>query len=688
MQPILDALRSGAHAEALSLATAAVDAQPDDAQALRALALAQRASGDGAGARASIERAIALAPDDADLHFQLGGFLLGDRDLAAAAEALATTIRVDPNQYGAYFLQAQMAIARRDLAEAERICRLAARVAPDHPWQRVLEGTLALRRGDHDTALAQLGRASEQAPDDVQVRYALGFAYLAKGHLAFAEQAFRGVLAQAPTMTTLCGLIASLLVRQGRPGEAAEALAPLLEERGPRASTLHAYAGELELAAGRLERADTHLRTALAADPGNGRALAAMVEVWRRQGDADGARGALDAALATSPGVEALWRARLSFETAGSGGAEAVVERWQATAPTSVAALEARMAQRDATGDAAGAESTARSIVDLRPGHGPAQARIFGALVERDPGAAVPHVEALLAGAVPGEPRRLLRTWLALAHDRAGHPREAVASWLANQAEVALQRLPLPHLAPEPGAWPARAREPEGHPQAVFLAGAPGSLVERVAAVLAAASSGFRADRLGASPPDDAFQNMRTPAGLAQGDVEPAAVVASWRAQLPARGIQGEIVDWLLWWDNALAIALRPGLPEAMLILALRDPRDMLLDWLAFGSPTPLAMASIEGAAVWLSGQLEQVVRLQDEDLCRHRVLRLDGIEGDPAAIAAVLGTALGTTLPVPPVAALGGSRLPSGHWRRYEDALAPAFSTLAPVARRLGYDT
>ena len=48
------------------------------------------------------------------------------------------------------------------------------------------------------------------------------------------------------------------------------------------------------------------------------------------------------------------------------------------------------------------------------------------------------------------------------------------------------------------------------------------------------------------------------------------------------RGIaNGQVFDWLLWWDNALLRALRPHLPEALLMVAVRDPRDMLLDWLA-----------------------------------------------------------------------------------------------------------
>jgi hypothetical protein len=40
----------------------------------------------------------------------------------------------------------------------------------------------------------------------------------------------------------------------------------------------------------------------------------------------------------------------------------------------------------------------------------------------------------------------------------------------------------------------------------------------------------------------------------------------------------GQVFDWLLWWDNALLHALRPQLPEVVVMFALRDPRDMLLE--------------------------------------------------------------------------------------------------------------
>ena len=93
----------------------------------------------------------------------------------------------------------------------------------------------------------------------------------------------------------------------------------------------------------------------------------------------------------------------------------------------------------------------------------------------------------------------------------------------------------------------------------------------------------------------------------------------------------GEIVDWLLWWDNALLHALRPHLPQATVLVAIRDPRDMLLDWLAFGSPAPLRIENPKRAASWLAHSLGHLVRLHEQGLQPHALLRLDDIDTDPA---------------------------------------------------------
>lgn len=684
---ILDALRRGANDEALRTAAEVVTAEPTDARAHRLLAMAQRANDQHEAARGSLDRAIALAPDDADLHFDRAGMLLDARDLDAAQAALAQTVELDPNQFGAYILQAQLALGRSDLDEAERLARLAGRIAPEHPWLAAVEGTVALRRGDADAALALLSKASEQAPDDAQVRYALGFAYLAKQHYAFAEQAFRGVLEKTPDATSLHGLIADLLRRQGRHAEAADELAPLLADEKRVTPALQRLAGELELVAGRLERALPLLRESLAAQPRDPRTIQALVEAWRRTGDVEQARNTLDAALATSPDVDALWRARLMFETIGSDDAEDWVARWAAASPDSVPALEAQMAQHAARDRSDESEAIAKRLVELSPGHGMAETRLIEAKLQRDPAEAIAHIDDLIARSESEESKRLLRTWLALAHDRAGHVAEAVAIWAATNAEVAPSRPELPEATAPRETWPELAPVAgDVRPQA-FLIGAPGSMVERVAAVLGGSVESFRADRFGQSPPTDALQSFHTPRSLASGEIDTASVADSWRAQLPARGVDdGEIIDWLPYWDNALLTVLREQLPHVLLLVAMRDPRDMLLEWLAYSAPMPYRIESPVAAAQWLLIELSHIALLHEQDLIRHRLVRIDDSIDDPPAVARALGEALNTTLPEPPETAFGMPHFAPGHWRAYAEPLAEAFALLTPVARRLGY--
>lgn len=685
-EQILEALSRGANGDALATARDYVATSPNDPEAQRLLSLAEGANGDLAAAQASIERAIALAPDNADLHFQRAGLLLGAQQVDVAQESLRTSVELDPNQFRAYILQAQLAIGRNDLEEAARLARLAARIDPEHPWLRTVEGMLALRTGDLDTAVAVLSRAADAAPDDIQPRYALGFAYLAKGHLAFAEQAFRGVMAKLSDAGMLRALVAELVWRQGHPAAAADELAPLLADPATATPNLRRYAGELQLAAGRNELALPLLRKALAADPADPRTLAAITEAWRRLGRADDARRTLDAALATSAGIDALWRARIVFMSDLAEG-DALVARWRAAMPDSVVALETEMTLHLSNARTDAAEDVARAIAALAPDHGHAALRLLLAQVERKPREAIERIEGMLAqGGMAPERQQLLQEWRALAYDRLDEPESAVALWTAQQWSVLEERLPLPELTAPRTDWPARAQPTGQEPPAAFLVGAPGSLVERMAVVLAGSLSSFRGDRFGPSAPVDALQHYSTPARLANGELSPRDVATSWRMALPARGIQGDVIDWLLWWDNALVAMLRDQLPQARLIVAVRDPRDMLLDWLAFGAATPLRMESPRIAAEWLATTLGQVAELHEQNLVPHSLLRMDDIGSNPRVVAGLLGDALGLALPAPPPGLFGTDRFPAGHWRIYAAPLAEAFAVLQPVARRLGY--
>ncbi|TBR09711.1 MAG: tetratricopeptide repeat protein [Lysobacter sp.] len=683
---VIAALRRGAADEALATAHALVAQQPDDLRALRLLAAAQRLGGDSVAALATLDDALTREPEDADLHLERAGLLLQARQLDEAQAALARSVGLDPNQFPAYIIQAQLALGRGEFDEAERLVRTAARIAPEHPQVSAVEGLLALRRGRPDEALGLLAQASQQSPDEPMLRQALGFAHLANGHLAFAEQAFRSLLQTQSRNLALKALIADLMRRQGRAAEAADELATsLADPDAPPA--LHRLVGELEVEAGRVDTALGRLKHALTLMPGDRRMLSALLAAWEQLDAQDDARGTLDAALATHPQVPALWLARLGIEPFADEAAVAVIDRWLVAMPGHVPALTARLTALDAAGDADGAEGTARRIIEVEPGHAQAEFRLLEVLMAREPVQAVERLRELEGQAGDPQVRRALRQMLGRAQDQAGSPDTAAATWLSLHAEVAHQRLPLPAPTRYAGPWPEAAPLPPEPAGIVLLWGAPGSMVERLVRTLEVAGAPVLLDRFAAQPPVDPLQRLETPANLVEGSADGAYLVAQWRAALAGRGVEGPTVfDWLPAWDNALLLALRPHLPEALLLIALRDPRDMLVDWLAHGSPLPVRFSDAASAATWLSELLEQVAELHEQALFPHRLLRLDGITDDPTGLAQVLADALELDLPVPTPRQLGPARLPAGHWRRFAGVLDEAFAIVTPVAQRLGY--
>ncbi|WP_251258353.1 hypothetical protein, partial [Enterobacter hormaechei] len=103
------------------------------------------------------------------------------------------------------------------------------------------------------------------------------------------------------------------------------------------------------------------------------------------------------------------------------------------------------------------------------------------------PAAAVARVQALIELA-PEDHRADLRTWMGEIQDRAGQPQDALRTWLSLQADQAPQRLPLPPQAKSPPSWPDKGSiDGDASSAPIFLWGAPGSGVERVATGLAAA---------------------------------------------------------------------------------------------------------------------------------------------------------------------------------------------------------
>jgi tetratricopeptide (TPR) repeat protein len=681
-QPILDALRRGAHDEALAAAREAVAAHPDDAQAHRWLAVALAQAGKPQDALESIESAIALAPEDADLHLVRGSLLLAMRETDKAGAALSQATTLDPNQLGAYFLQAQLALARGDADEAERQARLAAILAPEHPQLDVIHGMAAVHRGDTKGAIQLLTTASERG-EDPQLLYALGHAYLQEGHVAFAEQAFAKMLEMTPDSAGLRGMIAALRLQQRRPDEALEVLQPVLDAAEP-AFAAQRMAGIIELAASRPQQALRWLRAAFSMRPTDARVISAAAQAWQGAERQEEARAALDAALAAHPRERALWQARIRFAEAREG--RELLDRWLQALPDDPEALELLASAHDIAGEKEKALELTRRLTEVAPDLlGPAL-RLASHELREDPGAAIERLQALVPRHPAPERQILLHARLVQAHDRLGPPGQRAAEWLAERRALHDNALPLPEPVPAPARWP-EAGTHQGRHATAMLWGAPGSGVELLAEAGTAGNLPLLFDRMGRNAPDDAFQSALTAQRLASGETTPEAVIDTWTRGLRQRAADNRpVIDWLPWWDNALLLALRPLLPDARLLVALRDPRDMLLNWLAFGNRPPLRLDEPVEAAGWLARTLGQVAELHEHEFQPHRLVRLDDALDNPAALTDALNLALDTQIAPPTRPLYYGPRLPAGRWRHYQEALAEPFAELHAVAQRLGY--
>ncbi|HET6604875.1 MAG TPA: tetratricopeptide repeat protein [Xanthomonadaceae bacterium] len=694
LQSLVEAFGRADGEGAVAIARRAVEAAPDDPKTHHVLAMVLHAVGDREGAHASLERAMALAPGSAALQLSRAKFHYASGELEQAAQALGTTAELDPNQYETYVLQSYLALAAGDLAAAEERARVALRVQPENPRVQMALGNALLVKGEVEAAMGAYNRAVQYGPQLPAAHAVLGAAYLQQGHWAFAERAFANAIRLEPReLGARRGLIEAL-ARQGRHAEAAR-YAQDLARHLPEQGALWRVLGDLQRAAGDASAATAAYRTAVERNPGDRAALGALVELARAGGELEALGHWLDQQLDAQPGHDALWRTRL-VATAGPEQALAVARRWLAARPQHLAAEEAVAIALEAAGEHAAAAAAAQAIVDREPARTDAQLLLVRAQARQDPEAAYQRLRAVAEAAASVPERRAELALLADLSLRLDRPGEAVEHWLerhrlVRRPEAAL----LPVADPDPRVAPLLRDLPEAAADAaipVFLYGPPGSAVERIAQLLAA-QSGRRllADRYSPQARGDRFMYPEFERYLAGEEAAIADLGRAWHAGLGTWSGQ-RVIDWLLHFDLRLLPAVQRALPGARWLLVLRDPRDMLLDWLAVGAPQGWPLPEPEEAAHWLAGlcrQLAPVERLLPEQCLRLDPDRLAAqpqaelarasaflqLESDPEAgeAAALVAHAL-------------RGMAPAGRWRRFEPHLGPAFAPLAEVAHALGY--
>ena len=140
--------------------------------------------------------------------------------------------------------------------------------------------------------------------------------------------------------------------------------------------------------------------------------------------------------------------------------------------------------------------------------------------------------------------------------------------------------------------------------------------------------------------------------------------------------------------------ALSGALPAARVIAFLRDPRDALLHWLAFGTQPVRPLMQPELAANFLLRQYQHLDRMRSAAGLAVVIIKGEEFDSDRASLKGRIAQALGVApehlnLDDTERNTLGGlpERLENGRFALYANgALGKAFKLLAPAAKRFGY--
>jgi Flp pilus assembly protein TadD len=486
-----------------------------------------------------------------------------------------------------------------------------------------------------------------------------------RGRLTEAEASLRQGLELAPDDAGCLHALGLLLLRLERPDEARPLFERVLELHPDLAPALVGLGQALE-AVGELPAAEARYSSALALQPTNLLARAGLASVCVRRGERARARELGLAVLAAEPNYP----------------------------PAAMLVAEAEIGD----GDAAGAERRLRELLAeprLSPVERSLALGILGDALDR----AERPAEAFVAYR---ESNDLRRTHYAGSFGEKGTLAYALElrDWFRRHGARDLISVVPPEVSNSPAS---------GH---AFLLGFPRSGTTLLEQILASHPR-VKALEERETLLDSVRAFMRTPGDLARlglaGEAELAPLRAAYWQRVADAGV---FVNRNLFVDkhpfNGLKLPLITRLfPEARILLALRDPRDVV--WSCFRRRFRMTapyyeLLTLESAAALYATVMEITeLLIRDLELRVHRVklealiadfenearglcafLDLPWNEGmrDFAATARARGVATASGAQV----ARGLNSSGVGEWRRYREQLAPVLPVLAPWVERFGY--
>lgn len=700
MEAIRELILKGDLAEAESALRERLTENADDAAALNLYGVVLARRGDQLGARSHFKRAIAAAPEEPSYLVNFGLLLAQQGDMLRASELLERATTLDPNWSRAHSQLGELALATGQMDAAEQRFRTALRADDNDSQAHVGMAQVLLGRADLDAALAHAQAGIAGLPEDARAQAVLGMALLAKGHYAFARTALENAVRIEPGNTRLRRMAARAQLSAGDAAQCLETVRELTEfgpEDAPMLRALCDSAVRDGLHAGVIELLDR----VLPQFSEEARLIHAAAESRVRTGRIEDAL-ALLATYTNARSDASLWMHRLGLLAKLGRPEQAYVlaDAWREMAPQHADAHAEFATGAELRGEIALAQAAAETALGIDPGHVKALTILTAHELHRGkPGARYAALAARAPAGLSPSLQSARSFLLGFGADRAGDSDAAVAHWLELQSRFPRVKMPAltdplgpPRELPLPLELVKEARA------VVLVPYIPGSGAESLLRALAGGDSiTVMSDRLGAGGRHDGLspdQRNQLEEFLNENTLR-VFRRRYWRAferlKVPAERLAIDVLPALEWPQYA---ALSGALPEARLLAYVRDPRDALLHWLAFGTTPSRPIIKPELAANYLLRQYQHIDRMRSSAGLAVSVIRAEDFDSDRNGLRDRLGQALGVPpaslhLDSPRRTGLGGlpDRLENGRWRQYAAPLGKAFRLLAPAAKRFGYD-
>jgi len=244
----------------------ALQAAPSNAEVQLALAKLALADGDPAKAMQDLDQALRIDPKHLDSLLLKGDLLRATGKPAEATATYREVLRIYPGDANARLALAGIAIAGNRLDDARKEVDAALKAMPNSLQAHYTQALIDFREKKTEQARDHLAGVLKSAPDFVPAQLLGGSIEYELGNLQTAETYLNKVVKAAPDNLYALRLLAASQLRQGRPDDAANTLAPALRSANHDAGVL-TIAGEIALAKKDFAQASTYFEQAAQRNP-------------------------------------------------------------------------------------------------------------------------------------------------------------------------------------------------------------------------------------------------------------------------------------------------------------------------------------------------------------------------------------------------------------------------------------